>query len=247
MSTDPRMAERRREVAELNARRSLRRLVWLLVVLVSLGGVGWVAQSPWFSVSELAVSGVVASDTDRILAETGVLQGRPLVTIRAGAVEEALQEDPWIAAADVRLILPNRVEVVVVERTPVAWVFSHGRWAVVSADVTLLRFDREPSFPRVLLGDASGRVSLEDERVRGAVGFLSALPAELATTATIMERDGELWAEVGSHTVRLGSPVDMDAKAAALVAIAGDDIAPGTLINLVAPTRPAVEQASTSS
>ncbi len=81
---DPRLADRRRTVAESNARRRLRRIFWAMVVVVVAAGVGWVAQSPWFSIAHIAVSGVEGSDTHQILHEAGVLEGTPLIMVGAG-------------------------------------------------------------------------------------------------------------------------------------------------------------------
>jgi hypothetical protein len=73
------------------------------------------------------------------------------------------------------------------------------------------------------------------------VEFVAALPAGVAATTTITATDGELIAEVGDHRVRLGDPSNMAAKAVALGALLADGrLAPDAVIDLIAPTRPAV-------
>ena len=79
---------------------------------------------------------------------------------------------------------------------------------------------------------------VEEPEILGAVVFLTALPDHIARRTTIRLNDGELWAWVGERNVRLGRPIDMDAKAAALEAII--DSAPPGVIDLIAPSRPAV-------
>ena len=72
MAIDPRLAQRRRSVAEQRIRTNLRRLIGaiLLVGLVAAGV--WMLRSPVFSVSVIEVSGVVASDARQTLMEAGV-------------------------------------------------------------------------------------------------------------------------------------------------------------------------------
>lgn len=244
MSTrvDPRLAERRRAVAESNARRRLRRLVWVLVAGAVIGGLGWLAHSPWFAISRVVVSGVTGSDTLAILNDAGVVEGTPLITVGPRKVEERLVADPWVVNADVRLILPGTVEVTVNERTPVAWVQSDDRWAVVGGDATVLRYDTTPGFPRAefeVPGPTRGN-AYQDERVIGSLSFFLTLPPDLQEAASMGERDGEIWARVQGYAILLGLPTEMDQKASALVAMLAEGLESGTTINLVAPSRPAV-------
>jgi cell division septal protein FtsQ len=242
---DPRLAERRRTVAESNARRRLRKLFWALVVVAVLGAVGWVARSPWFSVANIAVSGVESSASKEILEGAGVRMGAPLITISPTRVEGLLEEDPWVVHATVRRVLPDAVEVAVTERVPAMWVQVGDRWAVVAEDGIVLRFDSEPAGPTLQLdvrGAAAGD-QLSDARVTGGLAFVTSLPLEIRPAVALSEREGEVWAEVGEYVVRLGLPVRMAEKGAALLAILEEQLPPGSMINLVAPTRPAVGEA----
>lgn len=245
---DPRLAERRRTVAESNARRRLRRVFWALVVLSLVGAAGWVAQSPWFSIAHMAVSGVSSSDTHRILETAGVVEGVPLITVATSRVEELLEEDAWVIDATVRRVFPDAIEVAIEERIPFAWVKSDGAWTAIAGDATVLRVDPEPGGPTLVLeASAINRGSrFDDRRVTGGLAFLSGLSAETRQKASVFEQSGELWATVAGMNVRLGLPTEMKEKAAALLAILDEGIPEGSLINLVAPTRPAVVEVSTS-
>lgn len=242
---DPRLAERRRTVAESNARRRLRRMFWALVVVSFVGAVGWVAQSPWFSIAHIAVSGVESSDTYRILDTAGVVEGVPLITVAPGRIEEILEEDPWVVEATVRRVVPDAIEIAVEERIPFAWVQTGSVWTVIAGDATALRTDPEPGGPTLILeASVIERGSrFGDRRVTGGLTFLAGLPVQTRNQTSLFEQSGELWATVAGMNVRLGLPTEMKEKAAALVAILDEGIPAGSMINLVAPTRPAVVEA----
>ena len=72
MTIDPRLAERRRRVAEHKARSSLRRVGVVLVVVAMAAATAWVLRSSWFSISTIEVAGVAASSVETRLDEAGV-------------------------------------------------------------------------------------------------------------------------------------------------------------------------------
>ena len=78
-----------------------------------------------------------------------------------------------------------------------------------------------------------------DPTVLGALEFASANNGVISGLI-LREEAGELWATAAGHEVRLGRPVEMPAKAAALVAVLAEGLPEGSMINLIAPTRPAV-------
>ena len=111
MRIDPRLAERRREVAEDRARRKVNRLVKFLIAIGVLGGVVWLFLSPLLSVAMVTTSGIAASSAETVLVEHGVVAGTPLILIRAGNVETALETDPWIGESLVEVDWPTGVVV----------------------------------------------------------------------------------------------------------------------------------------
>ncbi|MGH8948315.1 MAG: hypothetical protein ACRDXF_05585, partial [Acidimicrobiia bacterium] len=72
---DPRLAERRREVAEDRARRKVSRLVKFLVAFGVIGAIVWLFLSPLLSVQVVTTSGIAASSADSVLVEQGVVAG----------------------------------------------------------------------------------------------------------------------------------------------------------------------------
>ena len=241
----PRFRRRRATVREHRARRHVRRVLGILFLVGAVWAVVWVAQSPLFSVSTIQIDGVERAGVDAVLAAENVYTGRPLVLIRTGSVEEALQADPWVKEASVHRRFPDRVEIEIEERVEVAVVPAADGWKTVSDDGRIMTSVSEPPAGLALVGPGVGFAGPGGETVSstmmGVVAFVAALPDGIAATTTIKTADGELMAEVGAHLVRLGDPSNMAAKAAALGALLADGrLAPDAVIDLIAPTRPAV-------
>lgn len=249
MNMDPRLAERRKEVAEERAKRTVRRLLRFL----SFGGfvalVVWFMLSPYMSARSVVVEGVDRAAVEEILAAHSVVPGRPLILIRPGAVAAALEEDPWVARAEVDVVWPERVDVNVTERVPRAWVETREGWSLRDGEGVRLPGGDQP-------GDDLGRVHLPEldpedpataTQMVGAIEFLMTLPPETAATATVRVQDRELWANVDGWDVRLGRADEMREKALSLVTLlAQDDLAEGSLIVLISPSRPSVLPPGTS-
>lgn len=242
MTIDPRIVARRSQVAEGHAKSDLRRVLLLALAAAMIGGTIWLLTSPYMSVQDIVTYGADNSNVAGILAREGVMEGRPLIAIRAGSVAERLEEDPWIAEAAVELVFPNLVEVTVAERTGAAWIDVGRHWAQVARDGVVVGYAPAPppGAPVVRLPAADpglGEV-LTDDMVVGGITFMGALPAALARGATVRADAGEVWAEVGDRPVRLGTATDMAAKAAAVAAVIGQT--EEGVIDVIAPSRPAV-------
>lgn len=242
MSIDPRLADRRKEVAEERARRNIGRLLRFIVGLGVLGAVVWLLLSPSFSVRDFDLTGVHSSSTREILDQAQVVMGRPLVLIRPSSVEDTLLSDPWIREADVDLDWPNRAVVSINERTPVAWVESSEGWSRRAVDgVALPGVDvPDDTMAHIMIPGIGDDEIVGSLTALGALAFVDTLPVSLSSNAVIEERSGELWAVVAGFDVRLGRSSEMEAKALSLAALLAEPLVPGSEINVIAPTNPAV-------
>lgn len=243
MAIDPRLIDRRREVAEDRARRNVTRLVRFLVVLAVVGAVVWLFLSPLLSVKAVDTTGIVASDAHAILADQDVVVGRPMIFVGAGAVAEVLEHDPWIGEAMVDKDWPNQVRVTIVERVPVAWIETADGWDRRAVDGVVLPVSGGPddSLPKLVFTRVTAAEAGESTMVLGALEFVDALPPELRPGATIrVEENGELWATVSGYEVRLGRPTEMTGKALSLQALLAETPDVGSTLVLIAPTNPAV-------
>ncbi|MDH3306132.1 MAG: FtsQ-type POTRA domain-containing protein [Acidimicrobiia bacterium] len=239
---DPRIADRRRRVHDQRARVGIRRTIWFLAVVATAGILLWIGQSPWLAVKTITIDGVVHSAAAEILIAEEISIGRPLLIVRASRAEEALRLDPWVIDAAVTKVLPGTVEVVVVERIAGAFLETMDGTNLLAGDGTVLPLVETSALGRIRLSAIVPPVgeTVDDLSVVGALEFLGGLPGDLAAGVVVFETNDELWAEVGTHDVRLGRPIDMPQKAAALVAVLSLGQPEGSLINVIAPTRPTV-------
>ncbi len=239
---DERIARRRRLVTEDRAARRLRRILTVLAIAGVVAFAAWFVRSPYLSIAEVTATGGSVTDPVTLATEMGIRPGVPTIDVDRGALEARLESEPWIAGAEVAVSWPGTVSITVIEHRAVAQVGSRGSAVVVAEDGTVLEPAGDAPMPVVAIEPATTRAGerLSDRRIIGALGFVDALPRDLAV-ATEVEAEGEiLWATVPGHRVRLGHGTDMEMKAAVLVAMLETDIPPGAVIDLIAPTRPAV-------
>lgn len=241
---DEKVAERRRGVSEDKARRRLRWVLGLLAfVLIAAGGI-WLIRSPFLSIDAVEITGAEMSDPAAVVAELEMGVGRPTIDVDAGTIRTRILEDPWVAAATVSVVWPSTLVVDVVEYEPTAPVQAGDEWflaasdgaiiapvTVLTPDIALVAIDSGPVEP----GDV-----VEDPFVLGALAYVDATVVEHRVGLRLRVADGALVAEVGGHTVMLGRPVEIAAKARVVDGLIADGLEPGATINAVAPSRPAV-------
>lgn len=242
MRIDHRLIERRKTVAEDNAKRNIGRLLKFLLFVVVVGSLLWLAFSPWLSVSQVNTSGIEASNSHSVLVEERVVAGTPMILISRPGVEERLLADPWVADATVRLDWPDQVTVEVVERTPTAWVRTEGGWTRRAVDGVALPSPADPdeNMARIDMPVVGDEEATESTDVLGALEFVESLPDDLHQGTVVTWVEGEIWATVDGYRVRLGRAVDMAEKALSLDALLEKQIPEGSTLVLIAPTNPAV-------
>lgn len=242
MSIDPRLIERRQSVAEDNAKRNMWRLLKFLTLVVVAGGLVWLVFSPWLSVSRVDTTGIESSQANTILVDHRVVAGTPMIQVDPGGVERALLEDPWIAEARVGRSWPNVVSVDIIERTPLAWTLTADGWMRRAVDGVALSSAAEPEsgMARIEMAELAEVAVASTPDMVGALEFIAALPETLRADTVVTLIDGEIWATVEGFQTRLGRAIDMREKGIALTALLEENLVPGSVLVLIAPTNPAV-------
>lgn len=248
MTIDPRLAQRRKAVAEDKAVRNVGRLLRFMAILVVVGALVWFALSPWLSVHQVRTAGIQTSDGHSTLVEHGVVAGTPLILLRPGTIEEALKSDPWIRDARVHLNWPDEVVVRVTEREPVAWFNTSGGWQRRDIEGVAVPGPDTPDamMARVHLSGLDDTDAPSSQVVLGAAEFVDALPDSLHEGTELRVVEGEVWATVQGWEIRLGRPLEMTEKALSLVALLEEPLPQGATLILVAPTHPALSAPETT-
>jgi len=241
---DHRIAERRQQVSEDKARSRLRWLVWIGAAIAAVGLAIWLINSPLLSIRAVTVTGAERSDPVKIASDLGVAVGTPTIWVRGGSIEKALSADPWVASANVTVSWPGTVEINVVERTPVVSIVTENGAFLAAADGVLVDRVAGSTPPPIITSDSVGvkRVGshVGHTATAAAVEFVAALPQGIRRSASLTVIGDTVTAEVGGLRVVVGRPRDMAAKADVVDALIATGIEPGSVIDVTAPTRPAV-------
>lgn len=244
MVMEPRVAERRKSVSEDRARRRLKWILMVIVLVAAVLGALWMIRSPLLSIRAVEVIGAEQSDPMSTVQALGMGMGTPTIDVDAETIMVAVLEDPWVATASVAVTWPGSIVVEVVERLPVAPVLVGDEWALVALDGGVISMLGSPDTTGAFVDIdhdplAPGDVVIDVETL-GALAFIDRLtPGVREGTRVFVEGEG-LYATVAGHRVRLGRPTSMAEKATVLTALLESGIAPGATIDLIAPLRPAV-------
>lgn len=225
--------------------RPRRRWAWTLGLagLLLVGAAAVVLHSPWMSVREIEIVGAVHADVEAGLAAAGVGEGAIMVWLRPGAIEDVLAADPWVREVRVERIFPNRLVVEVLEQSPAVWVRGEGRWMLLSRTGVV-----------IAVADTAGEGVLRAEVFYpdhdpgeqppgsewGELADLGVVLEDLAAGAVVTREGGELWLSAQGCRARLGPASRLADKGRVFVALLAQGLAPGSEVDLIAPTRPAL-------
>lgn len=216
---------------------------WLFLLLFVAAG-SLVAHSPWLSLKEVEVLGEVRSAARSRIAGAGVGEGALLLWVDTGAIERAVLADPWVSDVRVDKVFPDRLVVEVLEHRPLVWIEGVLGWMLVAEDGTVVERASAPEAGRLRAGvafpDVDPGVQPLDPGWHEIVEMALVLDEFIGGTITLEMRGAEMWTEALGHPVRLGHPIDLADKARTLLALLGQELPPGSTIDLTSPARPAI-------
>ena len=107
----------------LGGKEALRRFVW---------------ENPDYFVHEINFGTDGALTREQVLTMANLKEGRNIFTVDIGGARTAVEKMPQVESAVVQRVLPNRINVSITERRPIAWVAAKGDEAPSSSDRSFL-------------------------------------------------------------------------------------------------------------
>ncbi|MGI8754706.1 MAG: cell division protein FtsQ/DivIB [Acidimicrobiales bacterium] len=221
-TVDPRVWERRAEVARDERRRRVRRLVVVAVVVAIVVTIGGLLRSSVLDVDRVTVSGADRTGVRAAWRAAGIDRGRAMMSVDPRAAVARLERLPWVARAEVERQWPATVQVQIAERSPIAVA------GPASATVLVDRTGRALGPPAAgdtglphLSGPPHRAGTRLDPARRRLVAVLAALPGDLRrqVARAAVAPTGSLLILRDAITVRWGDSRRSQAKSDALRAI----------------------------
>jgi cell division protein FtsQ len=154
-----------------------------------------------FAVREVYADGRVRTDPEALRAHLGIAVGQPILAIDPTITRARLEQLPWVERASVERLLPDRVQVRLIERQPLALWQKADRFAlidrggeVIAPDVAAL--DGMGEGPGV--ADPNADPAIRWGQLRVLVG--DEAPRHAARLFALLSTEPELWARVAAAT-----------------------------------------------
>jgi cell division protein FtsQ len=198
----------------------------LVLIVLGLGYVG-ARFTPLFAVGSITVAGGPPEVAREVRASLDDVVGTSLVALDADEVERRVAALPSVLSADVDRAFPHDLAVVIEAERPLA-VVRRGEHAWVIAETGRVIRELEgtpgPRLPRLRVRqDVSLRpgAAITGEDARAALDLLRALPRRFPVRILwVRASEGSVTAVVsGWVELRLGQPIDLEAKLAAAAAV----------------------------
>ncbi len=132
-------------------------LVMGVAVFVGLAGAGvygiskWLCRAPFFTVTGVTINGCSRVSEETILNLSGVKPNSNLLALDLDDMAAAIERHPWIKSAVISKKLPDRLEIVVEERKPVAIVSMDGLYLIDDTGTVFKKISKGESFDLPLI------------------------------------------------------------------------------------------------
>ncbi len=196
------------------------RYAQVAVLVMSLGGLSWIAYSvinyvktaPRFEVEKLAVSGLKRVDENQVLAKAGFEVGTNVFDVNLEEVRQRVEQIQWVRHALVERVLPDQIIIKVVEREPIG--IARIRGEAYQFDIDAMILDPDPvsgsSFPILdgLTGDTHRNLKKVEiyRKVLEELGqtSLSEVQINNVNEVSVVETGDPLMVSLGTDEFRRG-------------------------------------------
>jgi cell division protein FtsQ len=179
-------------------------------------------ELPWLGVEDIEIDGLQHLERQEVVSTLALPQPTSVLKVRTVVLAKQLESHPWIESAIVRIDPPRRIVVEIVERQPLALVYSKGFFLVDKHGRLFLEAKPEgyPNLPLVTgLADSGLRLgdSLPDDTFQSLGNLLAALERvnswlPLQNLSELKWQDGDgftLFTTRGAIPIHLGGePLD---------------------------------------
>jgi cell division protein FtsQ len=215
------------------------RMFSLLLLFASLGSLFYIATAPSFTVQDIRVEGAQALN-EQAVANLAAARGQSIWLIDTHQIGERLKANAYIERANVSVILPDQLAIVVEERRPELRWRSGGALYLLDADGRVLSADASAPLTNTLVIEDRTNRQLEPNDTVDPVALKLGralalrLPAEVALQPASIGWDGDngmIVTTPDQRTIMFGRSEDIDNKLTILGALLKDGT-PFTVLDL---------------
>jgi cell division protein FtsQ len=252
-TVDPRIRQRRMEVARAAGRRRLRRVIMVVALLTTVVLVWLTVHSSLLGVRSVAVIGSAHTSSAEIIGAAAIGSDRPLIEVDSSEVEARVARLAWVDEVRVERRWPTTLRITVTERSAVAVALGDDGVArlVDRRGRVLDRVTDAPALVRVSGPVAAGSPGDElPPAARLALEVAARLPPSLANNVS-----GVSWASSGAaglslvndnRQVLLGDAAHLGDALVALISMLERPDLPAGMIDLRVPSSPVIRPNATT-
>jgi cell division protein FtsQ len=189
--------------------------------------------------------------TKELIDRAGITMGQSLLEVSTGEVALRVKSHPWVADASVERILPSRIRIEVIERTPAMLVYMGTGSYLVDRSGVVLQQGTEPlvkvlDLPPITLAPGTRISSAEFVH---ALSIFNALPAEIRWNVHTIQAasiDGITVETNGGGAIFYGAAEKLEEKNHAAQSLLATPLITGAkarVIDVRVPSRPAMRPA----
>lgn len=128
---------KRRKIKKGCARFFLVFLLFIILVVAAL-------TLPFFNINSIKVTGCKELKSEEVITGSGIESGKNIFLSNIGAAKKRLKEIPYVKNADVKMIFPAGVEIIITEENVAGYIVSGKKYVAINGDGKVLEIAEKP-------------------------------------------------------------------------------------------------------